>query len=187
MNSSVRGPFFPPYFSKFLLDYEKDFKTLFYWYYVFTKRITDKVKLVGCTINCGGEPKHVQSYFLTTDFVGLSVWLKNPDVFRCFGSAHEAIYEGEGRMSERIFNDNYLIDSLLTIYQNVDFSSKGNYQCPIQQSPYDNKNVQGTSLEPYEVVFVKYNGREHTSDSYERGKLYQRWVEEANKKNRSSW
>ncbi len=194
MNSSVRGPFFPPYFSKFLLDYEKDFKKVFYWYYIFTKRINDKVKLVGCTISCS-IPIHVQSYFLTTDFTGLSVLLKSggkdgsecPGVFGCYGSQQETIQLGEMAVSVRILNDNYLIDSLLTKFQFIDFSPKLNHKCPIYGSPFMDKNLDGTSLDPYESVFVKFTGRVPTRDTYERAKLYQRWMEEANKKNRSSW
>jgi hypothetical protein len=182
MNSSVRGPFFPPYFSKFLLDYEKDFEKSFYWYYVFTKRINHKVKLVGCTISCTG-PRHAQSYFLTTDFIGLSVLLQNPDVFDCFRTQQETIWYSEMRISERIFDANYQIDSLLTLYQSVDFSSKGNYKCPIDGNPYANTNMEdGKSLDPYEAVFAKFTGRIETTDIQDRGTLYQRWMEEAKKK-----
>ena len=59
MNSSVRGPFFPPYFPDDLM----------WWFTIFTRRLTDEVKLVGSTISCQINP-HVQSYVLVTDRVG---------------------------------------------------------------------------------------------------------------------
>ncbi len=182
MNSSVRGPFFPPYFSKFLLDYEKDFNKLIYWYHVFTKRINHKVKLVGSTINCQSDPKHVQTYFLTTDFIGLSVLLQNADVFSCFGSKLDTVMGGEVRISERILAANYQIDCLLTALQCPDFSPQGTCSCPLLGNAYEFKNLDGTVLDPYEAVFAKFTGKEESIDIFDRAKLYQRWMEEAEKK-----
>ena len=42
LNSSVRGPFLPAYL-----------RGKMHWTAAFTSRITDSVKLVGSTINCG--------------------------------------------------------------------------------------------------------------------------------------
>ena len=74
MNSSVRGPFTPAYFS------DKH-----HWSRIFTDRITDEVKLVGPTISCEGAPMegdaskqwrtnpHVQSYVTATDQTGMAI------------------------------------------------------------------------------------------------------------------
>lgn len=74
MNSSVRGPFTPAYFS------DKH-----HWSRIFTDRITDEVKLVGPTISCEGAPlegdaskewrtnPHVQSYVTATDQTGMAI------------------------------------------------------------------------------------------------------------------
>lgn len=194
MNASIRGPFFPPYFLKFLLDYQKEFNEPFYWYYIFTKRINSKVKLVGCTISCP-KPQHVQSYFVVTDIIGLSILVKSDDtdgsprtgIFGCHASLSDDISISELGMSSRILESGYTIDSLLTIYQYVDFSKTKNDECTIYGNPYGDKNMEGTSLEPYEVVFVKHNNKKGTTDAQQRAELYQRWMEDVKIQNRSSW
>jgi hypothetical protein len=194
MNSSIRGPFFPPYFIQFLFDYQRELNEPFYWYYVFTKRIDDKVKLVGPTIAC--TPLiHVQSYLLTTDFTGLSLLLKsatsgdrvNAGVFACHGSQYETTFMSEIAITTQILESGYMINCLISKYQTIDFSKKDYHKCTIYGSPYTDKWVDGTSLEPYEVVFVKYNDKKLTTDAQERAKLYQRWMEEVKTKNRASW
>ena len=192
INSSVRGPFFPSYFLKFQSDYKQDFHQPFYWYYIFTKRINNKVKLIGCTISCATS-LHVQSYFLTTDFIGLSVLLEtggndgrhNTGVFACLSSKSDTIWASELGISNKILESNYMINCLLTKYQNLDFSKKSNYKCTIYGNPYADKNIDGVSLEPYEVVFVKFNDKESTTDGQERAKLYQRWMEQAKTNNKT--
>ncbi len=187
MNASIRGPFFPPYFLKFVSDYQTEFNEPFYWYYIFTKRINAKVKLVGITICCEA-PMHLQSYFLTTDFVGLSILLKTSandgsefgGVFGCYGSRSETIDFSELSIAIHIRNAGYSFDGLLTKYQKMDFSTKGNYKCDLYVNPYMDKRLDGTSLEPYEVVFVKYNDKEATTEPQERAKLYQQWMNQVN-------
>jgi hypothetical protein len=152
------------------------------------------VKLVGPTIACA-PLVHVQSYLLTTDFTGLSILLKDATsngrvdagVFGCYGSKNDITMMAELRISTLVLTSGYKIDCLLTKYQTIDFSKKSNYQCTIHRNPYGDKNMDGTSLEPYEVVFVKYNDREFTTDSQEKAKLYERWMEQVKTKNRTSW
>ncbi len=188
MNSSIRGPFFPPYFLKVLSDYQTEFNEPFYWYHIFTKRINAKVKLVGVTLACGGEVLHAQSYFLATDFLGLSVLLQSggkdgseiPGVFGCFGSRMETIQMSEISISTQILNAGYSLDCLLTKHQRKDFSKKGNYSCGIYGSPFQDKNYDGRSVDPYEVVFVKYNDKEATFEPQATAKLYQQWMNQVN-------
>jgi hypothetical protein len=64
LNSSVRGPYLPAYLAGRM-----------HWTEALTGKLTDRVKLVGATINCGGgylhpEPQpHVQSYVVALDQV----------------------------------------------------------------------------------------------------------------------
>ena len=64
LNSSVRGPYLPAYLAGRM-----------HWTEALTGKLTDRVKLVGATINCGGgylhpEPQpHVQSYVVAMDQV----------------------------------------------------------------------------------------------------------------------
>ena len=67
LNSSVRGPFLPAYMQNSVP-----------WTHVFTSKITEEVRLVGSTINCGRAYEslpvaHVQSYAMATDQAGLQI------------------------------------------------------------------------------------------------------------------
>ncbi len=194
MNSSMRGPFFPPYYLKFLLDYKEDFEETFYWYYAFTKRLNSKVKLVGSTISCIPTP-HVQSYFLATDFVGLTIMLKpgshgasgSEGIFGCYGMKGDVSYKSEVASSNRILESGYMIDSVLTKYQKVNFNEQRNRLCNQHRNPYLDNNLEGTQLEPYEVIFVKYNDVGDVQVGKKRCQLYERWIEDTKKSNRSSW
>ena len=71
LNSSVRGPFLPPYWPAGV-----------HWSRILSERLRGEVKLVGSTISCEGAFKggvltgekrqnpHVQSYIVATDQVG---------------------------------------------------------------------------------------------------------------------
>jgi hypothetical protein len=190
MNSSIRGPFFTPYFIQLVLDLNKNY----YWYSVFTRRIDKKVKLVGCTISCETAP-HVQAYLFATDFNGLTILLKpgkwggtsDDGIFACHSTKDQILTNSELPASNRILESGYMIDSLLTKYQKVNFSELYNRGCNSNKNPYLDKGLEGTSLEPYEVVFVKYNDLETAKDTRDRAKLYQKWVADIKKLNRTGW
>ncbi len=186
MNSSIRGPYFPPYYLKFMADYREEFEKTFYWYYIFTERINKKVKLVGCTISCA-PVIHVQTYLFVTDFVGLTLLLrptgdedsKFVGVFRCFSEKiHAALYI-ELPASARIREAGYAIDCLLTKYQEVDFTLPQNQYCSQYRNLYTNLDFDGLTLEPYEVVFMKYNDAGDTQFGKERILIYEKWIEQA--------
>jgi hypothetical protein len=194
MNSSVRGPFFPPYYFKFLSDYQNDFDKTFYWYYVFTKRLNQKVKLTGCTISCIPIP-HVQSFVLVTDFIGFTIMLKPgsdggspPEgIFGCYSHPNHVSLNSEVPTSTRILESGYMIDSLLTKYQGVDFTAPHNQLCNQHKNPYLNDNFDGTSLDSYETVFIKFHDHEFLQVPRDRAKLNQRWMEDAQNPNRTIW
>ncbi|UJR20038.1 hypothetical protein I4U23_023172 [Adineta vaga] len=189
MNSSIRGPFFPPYFIQLVLKANFNY----YWYSVFTKRINDKVKLVGCTISCEAVP-HVQSYFLATDFSGLSLFFKpgnsggtsNDGIFHCYPTKDHVSINSEIPMSNRIIESGYMIDCLLTKYQTIDFTKPNNRFCNANLNPYKDRGLQNTSLEPYEVVFVKSNDLVFLKDGRDRAILYQKWMNDVKSLNRTS-
>ena len=183
MNSSIRGPFFPPYFFQFL----SDFKEAFRWYSLFTTHINEKVKLVGCTISCVPS-YHVQSYLLTTDITGLATMIKEDvGVFACYPTQSDTIGASELLISTRILRANYTITSTFTRYNTLEFAEKTKYDCPIIGNPYTDNNIDGTSLEPYDVVFVKLNNKTGTFNAQKRALLYQKWMEQAKTTNRTSW
>ena len=163
INSSVRGPFFPPYFLQFTEDYKVEFEKSLYWYHAFTRRLNSKVKLTGCTISCGPVP-HVQSYLLVTDFVGFTIMLqpgahggsRAEGIFGCYPLKGDVSVFSEVASSTRILEAGYMIDCVLAKYQTIDFKQKHNERCNGNRMPYFDKEYQEGSLEPYEVVFVKY-------------------------------
>ncbi len=172
MNSSIRGPFFPTYL-KFILN---DIRQKFFWYRVFTAQISEKLKLVGCTISCSTAP-HVQSYLLVTDFVGLSLLIKPSNttgIFDCYSTAGEVIVNGEIAASTRILEAGYNIGSLQTKYQDWDFSIRENRQCNKYRNPYTDKAVDGITLDPYEILFVKFNNK-GSDEASARAIVYQNW------------
>lgn len=187
MNASIRGPFFPPYYFQFLSDHEKDFKQAFPWYNVFTSHINERVKLVGCTISCL-PAFHIQSYFITTDNIGLAALIKEDiGVFTCFPTLSDAIVACELAISALMLRVNYSITSVFTRYDTLEFSKTTKYDCPINGSPYADGILDGTSLEPYDVVFVKANNKTGTYNAQNRALLYQKWMEQATMTNRTSW
>ena len=181
INSSVRGPFFPPYYLKILSETTN---YQLFWYSAFTNRLKNQVKLVGCTISCETVP-HVQTYFFATDWTGLKILLKpgteggtsQEGIFACYPTKdHVSIYS-ELPTSSRIISAGYQIDSLLTEYQNWNFTDGPRRFCNENLNPYKDKMYHGRSLEPYEVVFVKFNDLEFLRDARERARVYQNWTE----------
>jgi hypothetical protein len=176
MNSSIRGPFYPPYYFTILETYQNQYQNKFYWYSIFTQKLNHKVKLVGCTINCQISP-HVQSYLLVTDLQGLLLLLRperGHDVFGCYKTLWSVTLNSEIAASTRILDNGFWIDSLQTKYQELDFSRKENRKCNREINPYFDKSVDGLTLDPYEVVFVKYNHKD-CKEAAERAAVYQQW------------
>jgi len=171
MNASIRGPYFTAYFDDDLM----------WWFTVFTKRLTNEIKLVGSTINCEHKP-HVQSYLLATDQIGLSLLTdKKNGVLSCKKDYGDAVFNGEIGASQLILHSNYQIASLQIKYQGVDFRKKENWNCNRRVSPiFVDRSVDGITHDPYELVFVKYKGTSSSFDSdlERRAFVYQKWLEE---------
>ncbi|KAI7836092.1 hypothetical protein COHA_010020 [Chlorella ohadii] len=160
MNSSVRGPFIPPYARGGTR-----------WQDLFFDKLTDHVKLVGPTISCEGSPwqgnaagewrinPHVQSYVLATDKVGLDVWLRDGNVFKCWRSMWDVIWHGELGSSLALLNAGFNLDSFMMRYQGVDWLDQANWHCNKRANPYGEHYLDGISLNPFEVLFVKVKER----------------------------
>ncbi len=142
LNSSVRGPYLVSYYQ------------LNEWYYAFTNRLNDYIKLVGPTISCQTSP-HVQSYFWATDNKGLTLLLNDKNIFACHKTQVQTIYNAEIPATQVIFKAGFGIDSLMKKYQGFDFRVNRNQDCYRMQNPTSDKNVDGISLDPFELVFIK--------------------------------
>ena len=163
LNSSVRGPFIVSYYDSPI------------WYTIFTRRLNDHIKLVGCTINCEPAP-HVQSYLWALNPDTFDFLLKNTSVFACHATKDDTISNAEIVASRAILKLGYGIDSLMTKYQGVDFRFNVDKQCADRLNPTINKGVNGITLDPYEVVFVKtkFAATKH-DDNFERLRIYENW------------
>jgi hypothetical protein len=165
LNTSVRGPFLPPYTS---------FKD---WTEPFTNMINNNTKLVGTTINVEAmdfalEPHlkealkpfhtpyaHVQSMFFAMDNEALK-YLKKIGFFdqppaRDFFTF---IVTREVNMSQLILKRGWNINCLIKEYKGLDYRDK-DLQFPkdMQKDPYYPQACFGRSLHPYETIFFKTN------------------------------
>eukprot|EP00891_Asterochloris_glomerata_P006722 jgi/Astpho2/6722/Aster-06741 len=163
MNSSVRGPFIPPYLQGKVR-----------WQATLTSKLSDTVKLVGPTISCEGSPKdgivdgewrtnpHVQSYVVATDQVGFGIMYRNGNVFKCHTDMWDTIFHAELGSSWTVLQAGYNIDSFMMRYQGIDWLDKRNWECNNRQvllvNPYGEHYYDGISLNPFEVLFVKTKG-----------------------------
>jgi hypothetical protein len=164
LNSSVRGPFIVSYYDSPI------------WYTIFTRRLNEHIKLVGCTINCERSP-HVQSYLLTLSPDTFDFLLKNSTVFDCHLTQKAAVDNGEIVANQMILKSGYGIDSLMRKYQGIDFRLNVSEKCSNLSNPTGQKSADGIILDPFEVVFVKtkYGPLLH-HDNYERLLVYEKWV-----------
>jgi hypothetical protein len=163
LNSSIRGPFIVSYYDS-------------PWYTLFTRRLNDHIKLVGCTINCEIAP-HVQSYLWTLNLETLDFFLKNTTVFACHKTKGDTIGNAEVFASQIILKSGYGIDSLMTKYIGVDFRLNFIKNCTNEINPTYDKASSGITLDPYEVVFVKMkDGGWPHSDNLERVRVYANWL-----------
>ncbi|KAK9848558.1 hypothetical protein WJX84_002458 [Apatococcus fuscideae] len=156
MNSAVRGPFIPPYLQGRLR-----------WQDLLLSRLTEQTKLVGPTISCESSPKggdvngewrtnpHVQSVF-AMDKVGLQTMLDDGNVFKCHKDMWDAIYYSELGSSLAILKSGFNLDSLMARYQGVDWSDEHNWGCNSRVNPQGEGYYDGISLDPLEVMFVKF-------------------------------
>ncbi|CAL8467738.1 g7276 [Coccomyxa elongata] len=179
MNSSVRGPFLPPYFPVGL-----------HWSKLLTLRLSSAVKLVGSTISCepaweGGntanekrQNAHVQSYIMATDQVGLKALQDDGRVFACYDNMADTIYNAEVGASRIIFEQGYTIDSLMLKYQDVDWTNTTNWNCNAGLNPYAEFSYDGLVLNPLEVIFVKVKGFQVQGGwlSAQSAMTYDRWL-----------
>ncbi len=164
LNSSVRGPFIVSYYDSPI------------WHTIFTRRLNDHIKLVGCTISCQRSP-HVQSYLWALDLKTLDFLLNNGTIFTCHNSMVDTIHNAEVGASRLLLDSGYEIDSLMTKYRGVDFRYNRTAKCVDEANPTFNKRVNGITLDPYEVVFVKMKGvADQDLDNRERVNVYEAWV-----------
>jgi hypothetical protein len=145
INDTVRGPFFPAFAYEELIGD---------WYRIFCKKLDDKTKLVGATINnLASHPemgRHVQSMAFATDIVGMRIFMDAGifDYIQCVQLSRNKktfILKREIYMSKLILANNFQIDELYVRASRL----QGN---DIHYLYSGNRR-----LNPLEVMFIKTN------------------------------
>lgn len=156
MNSSVIGPIIPHYLTE-------------HWSNFFIQKINDKVKLVGTSIVClpesdlGGYGPKVESFFFMTDSIGLDLLKKENSIFINHSNFINTIINGEYGISRCILKNGYSIDSMIPLYQNIDWTDKKNYSLNNNKHPTRKNSFYGYSLNPYELIFYKCHWKDSQS------------------------
>ncbi|CAH1786656.1 unnamed protein product [Owenia fusiformis] len=156
LNASVRGPFLP--------GYAEDQN----WISLFTKYLTNDIKLVGTSIFCP-DPRspnktlHLQSMFLATDQAGLTIV---EPILQCGHNKEFAINNVEMKLTQAFLKNGYNIASLLKRWQGHDFRDKAKTQemCehditgkPHGDPYFHNLYFSNVDISPFEVIFFKTN------------------------------
>lgn len=147
LNDTVIGPFIPRFNSKNI------------WYENFISLISDKVKLVGPSINgkqYNNISEHVQSMAFGTDNIGLQLLIeknifnleKNIEVYKTKGK-WQFIVNFEIGMSGVIMKSGYEISSFM--------QSENNYKKLKHNDVHFVNKYFGINLSPVEIMFIKSN------------------------------
>jgi hypothetical protein len=110
LNSSVKGPFLPTYFSASA-----------HWSQAFTSLLGDEVKIVGPSLVClpsidaGGQAPRLESFVFATDHVGLK-FLTKSGVFNIQIIKRDIIVKGEYGLTRATFEAGYKVATLLFKY-----------------------------------------------------------------------
>jgi lipopolysaccharide biosynthesis protein len=152
VNSSVIGPFM-----------NSDEK----WTDVYINGLQkNNIKLFGSTINTIDNPEiksHVQSYIFSMDKLTLDYLIKC-EIFSMTNYAKtlgDAVWTKEVPMSRKIIENNWNIGSLMTYYENVDFTFKTkkpqDYDIIFLNDVMNNNEYRNRVWNLYELVFIKGN------------------------------
>ena len=179
LDSQVRGPFMPSYV------------TNMHWTEVFTKKLQGKVKMVGSILSCEGAPKdgnaagewrgnpYIRSHAWATDAAGFERLMGQKGVFRCHKNKWDARYHSDAGAALAMFRSGWTIDSLMSRYQGIDWSSPATWQCNQRVPPDLEWHYDGISLNPYEVVFVPVKAESAAAkwSFVEQADRYERWLD----------
>jgi hypothetical protein len=144
VNSSVRGPFIPPW------SPEKN------WITIFTRFLDHKTKLIGTTLGIDEYLTHIQSMILVLDRVALEIGIKE-GIFEenpIFREKREFVITKEIGLSQAIIKHGYKIRPIFSAYHNSEITAKSVLRSRVHHLNYW---YYGTNLHPYEVIFIKDN------------------------------
>ncbi|KAL7626242.1 hypothetical protein AAE478_003012 [Parahypoxylon ruwenzoriense] len=154
LDAVIRGPFVPRWSRSC-------------WSDVFLSRVTKDVKLVGTTANC--LPKfHIHSMIWATDSIGMELLLNTPQGLArhggdqrvalggCYRDKVEALY-GVVQATTAIKEAGYQVDALMAVFHESKDYGEDCAKDSLEDILWDNKHYYGTSIHPYETLFVTVN------------------------------
>ena len=179
VDSHVRGPFLPSYV------------TDMHWTEAFTRKLVNRVKMVGSVISCEGAPKdgnaagvwrgnpYIKSHAWATDAEGFARLMAQQGVFRCHKTKWDTRYYSDAGAALTMFQEGWTIDTLMSRYQGVDWKLPGTWQCNQRVPPDLEKHYDGISINPYEVIFVPIKSTYAAAQwSYaEMADRYEKWLD----------
>lgn len=179
IDSHVRGPFLPSYVSDM------------HWTEAFTRKLVNKVKMVGSIISCEGAPKegnasgewrgnpYIKSHAWATDAEGFARLVAQQGIFRCHKSKWDTRYYSDAGAALTILKAGWSIDTLMSRYQGVDWSLPGTWQCNQRVPPDLERHYDGISINPYEVLFVPIKSSYASSQwsFVEMADRYEKWLD----------
>ena len=136
INSSCIGPFIPLWFHNLNI----------HWTTCITNMLSEKVKLVGCTVN-DDISEHIQSYFWCTDNIGLNILLENKILSKNNYNFQNTIINLEVGMSKLIKEKGYEIKGI----------AMNNMLNDNTHDIHFNNKYYGTTINPLEIIFYKNN------------------------------
>ncbi|ORY86150.1 hypothetical protein BCR37DRAFT_376695 [Protomyces lactucae-debilis] len=144
-NSSVRGPFFP--------NWARANKEAC-WTNKFFGPLSDRVKLVGLTANCQADigPKHLQSFALATDRLGMDFILP---ALQCFSDRKDAINKGELAITSLVKDAGYEALPLYARYQEVENTNQEFWAQCTHTDVQLPANYAGMDAHPFDLMFTK--------------------------------
>ena len=166
MNSGVVGPIIPHYFTEN------------HWTSVFIKKINERVRLVGTTIVClpyyddGGYGPKVEGFFFMVDNIGLVLLKNEKNIFCDHPDKYSAIVNGEYGLSNCIFKNGYSIDCMLPKYKDIDWTNRINHGLNDNIHPSRKNSFYGYSINPYDVIFHKWNWHNRENVNFDTIKQY---------------
>ena len=152
INSSVKGPFMPNYFS-----------SAWHWSQAFTSLLNGRVKAVGPSLVClpeaddatGPPAPRLESYLFATDHEGLST-VREAGVLDIWESGEQVALNSDNGLTASLFRAGFDVATLLYKYgEGIDWRDSSNWACNDQVHPNRGCSYGDISQHPFETVFVR--------------------------------
>lgn len=150
LNCGVAGPIKPSYMPE-----------SWHWSSAFTDRLQKGIGLVGVSIAClyeedlGGYGPKVEGFAFALSAAAKDALYINNTVFVDHKDKSAAILQGEYGLTKTLLKNHFKIDCLLTAYQGVDWSDRGNWDCNANIHPSRQDSYYDISMHPLETLFHK--------------------------------